>query len=149
MTTTLELPRPEQAPETAAALLRAFPGRRVFLLDGPMGAGKTTLIKALCKVLGVEAGLASPSFAIVNEYRTPDGGPVYHFDLYRLENADELDGIGFGEYLDSGAFCFVEWPALGEGYYPPDAVRIHLAPDDEGKRTLTIEGPPAMAGHHA
>lgn len=149
MAPTLELPRQQDAPETAAALLRAFPGRRVFTFSGPMGVGKTTLIKAVCGALGVEAGMSSPSFSIVNEYRTRDGGTVYHFDLYRLDKAEELEGIGFTEYLDSGHYCFVEWPELGHGLYPPDTVDVHMALAGDGKRTLTTDRPATIAGHHA
>lgn len=136
MNAPIALHRPEDAPEAAAALLRTFPHGRVFTFNGPLGAGKTTLIKALCAHLGVAAGMASPSFSIVNEYRTRNGEAVYHFDLYRLNKAEELDGIGFTEYLDSGRYCFVEWPALGDGLYPPGTVEVELDLDAEGTRTL-------------
>lgn len=149
MVTTLELARQQDAPEAAAALLRSYPRQRVFTFNGPMGVGKTTFIKALCEVLGVEGGLSSPSFSIVNEYRTRDGGTVYHFDLYRLNKAEELEGIGFTEYLDSGHHCFVEWPELGEGLYPPDTVNVHMALDGDGVRKLTIVQPSTIAEHHA
>ncbi|HMN05861.1 MAG TPA: tRNA (adenosine(37)-N6)-threonylcarbamoyltransferase complex ATPase subunit type 1 TsaE [Flavobacteriales bacterium] len=149
MTTTLEMRTPEDAPATASSLLRAFPDARVFTFSGTLGAGKTTFIKALCAALGVEAGMASPSFSIVNEYRARDGGTVYHFDLYRLDKAEELEGIGFTEYLDSGHHCFVEWPELGEGLYPPGTIHVQLGSGPDGVRTLTIDRWPTMAGQHA
>ncbi|MCC6841228.1 MAG: tRNA (adenosine(37)-N6)-threonylcarbamoyltransferase complex ATPase subunit type 1 TsaE [Flavobacteriales bacterium] len=138
MSTLLALHRPEDVPAAAANLLHAFPQSRVFTFNGPLGAGKTTLIKALCTRLGVEAGMASPSFAIVNEYRARNGEPVYHFDLYRLNHAHELEGIGFTEYLDSGHYCFVEWPALGQGLYPPGTVEVAMDLDADGGRSLRI-----------
>ncbi|MBP8823976.1 MAG: tRNA (adenosine(37)-N6)-threonylcarbamoyltransferase complex ATPase subunit type 1 TsaE [Flavobacteriales bacterium] len=136
MSPRLVLHRAEDAPAAAAELLHAFPRGRVFTFNGPLGAGKTTLIKALCAHLGVEAGMASPSFSIVNEYRTRTGEVVYHFDLYRLNQAEELEGIGFTEYLDSGRYCFVEWPHLGAGLYPPGTVDVVMDLDAEGTRTL-------------
>ena len=139
MSTILELHRPEDAPAVAQALLRACPAGRVFTFTGPLGAGKTTLIKALCKQLGVETGMASPSFSIVNEYRTSIGEAVYHFDLYRLNKPEELEGIGFTEYLDSGHYCFVEWPALGRGQYPPGTMDVNMRMADNGSRTIEID----------
>ncbi|MCB0772943.1 MAG: tRNA (adenosine(37)-N6)-threonylcarbamoyltransferase complex ATPase subunit type 1 TsaE [Flavobacteriales bacterium] len=143
------LRRPEDAPAVAAALLQAWPQGRVFLFNGPMGAGKTTLIKALCAQLGVATGLASPTFSIVHEYASRDGGPVFHFDLYRLRNAGELEGIGFTEYLDSGHYCFIEWPALGQAFYPPGTVDVRISVDTHGTRHLDTTEIPATTGQHA
>ena len=134
MSTVLQLPPPDEACEWAAALLNACPRRRTFTFQGELGAGKTTLIKALCAELGVTAGMSSPSYSIVNEYRTASGETVYHFDLYRLRDAKELDGIGFTEYLDSGNYCFVEWPELAAGLLPPETVAIQLRMLPDGRR---------------
>ena len=82
---------------------------RVFLFEGPMGAGKTTLIKALCHCLGSSDSLSSPSYSLVNEYHYP-AGKLFHFDLYRLNAEQDLLDLGIEEYLDSGYYCFVEWP---------------------------------------
>ena len=133
------LRRPEDAPAVAAALLQAWPQGRVFLFNGPMGAGKTTLIKALCAQLGVATGLASPTFSIVHEYASRDGGPVFHFDLYRLRNAGELEGIGFTEYLDSGHYCFIEWPELAADLLPPGTLHVSLEVAPNGVRTVKLE----------
>lgn len=135
----MELRRPQDAPLVAAALLRACPASRVFTLDGPMGVGKTTLIKALGAALGVAGGMASPSFAIVHQYARANGDPVFHFDLYRLERPEELEGIGFTEYLDSGHYCFVEWPALGQGLYPPGTTHIRMDQAADGARRLVLQ----------
>jgi tRNA threonylcarbamoyladenosine biosynthesis protein TsaE len=142
MSSILRLARPEDAPELAAALLHSCEDRRVFAFRGEMGAGKTTLIKALCTELGVEAGTSSPSFGIVNEYQGT-GGPIHHFDLYRLKDASELEGIGFTEYLDSGHYCFVEWPELARDLLPADTVWVRMQPYAGGERTVELELAPA------
>ena len=133
--------RPEDADEVAAALLHTCSDRRVFTFRGDLGAGKTTLIKALCRELGVEENTSSPSFAIVNEYHDGKHEPVYHFDLYRLKDVAELQGIGLEEYLDSGHYCFVEWPELAAGKLPPGTVRIDMRAV-EGERILHIDVSP-------
>lgn len=134
----MQLHRAEEAPDLAAALLNACKDRRVFAFQGDLGAGKTTLIKALCDELGVAGGTASPSFSIVNEYRTAANDAVYHFDLYRLRDRSELEGIGFTEYLDSGSYCFVEWPELARDLLPPDAVRVRMKALPTGDRTIEL-----------
>lgn len=89
-------------------LIKAAGDRKVWLFHGEMGAGKTTLIKAICRELGVRSVMTSPTFSIVNEY---DGnGVIYHFDCYRLRNEEEAYDIGLEEYLDSGRLCLIEWP---------------------------------------
>lgn len=122
-------------------ILTAFPEARVFALHGELGTGKTTLIKGFCAALGVKDQASSPSFAIVNEYRAADGSPVYHFDLYRLKDAAELDGIGFEEYLDSGAYCFIEWPELAAELLPDDAVHLRVHAQADGSRTIESSTP--------
>ncbi|MEO8733075.1 MAG: tRNA (adenosine(37)-N6)-threonylcarbamoyltransferase complex ATPase subunit type 1 TsaE, partial [Flavobacteriales bacterium] len=129
----------EDSDEWAAALLSACSERRIFTFRGQLGVGKTTLIKLLCTELGVTSEMSSPSYSIVNEYRTATGGTVYHFDLYRLKNAEELDGIGFLEYLDSGHYCFVEWPELAKGVMPPEAVSLKLRLISDGRRTAELD----------
>ena len=138
MPTVLELDRPEAAATTAAAMLAAFPQARVFTFEGPLGAGKTTLIKALCKLLGVESGMGSPSFAIVNEYATNSSETIYHFDLYRLKKAQELEGIGFTEYVDSGRYCFIEWPEMAVPLLPPGTVSVTVSPQPNGTRIIRL-----------
>ena len=96
--------------------LTAFHNNRknssIFLFSGDLGSGKTTMIKQICKDLGVVDEISSPTFSLVNEYRTKDDLPVYHFDLYRLKDLDEAQNIGITEYLDSGNLCLIEWPEL-------------------------------------
>jgi len=140
MLTTLTLHKPSEAPEIARLILQGYPVHRVFAFHGELGAGKTTLIKAFCQALGVEDGTSSPSFAIVNEYRAASGDPVYHFDLYRLKDAGELHSIGFTEYVDSGHYCFIEWPELAEELLPPDVLHVRMEEGLSGVRTIWLSG---------
>lgn len=96
----------------AAELIRFAGTQRIFLFEAPMGAGKTTFIKALCRQLDVVDTMSSPTYAVVNEYATHTSQRLYHFDLYRLKSSMELLEIGFEEYLDSGSYLFIEWPEL-------------------------------------
>lgn len=101
--------KPEELVAVAKDILSANKAR-IFLLQGDLGAGKTTFIKAFCHVLGSNDQFSSPTFALVNEYRTTEDQPIFHFDFYRIKDADEALDIGFEEYLSSGDYCFIEWP---------------------------------------
>lgn len=102
----------------AVEKLLAFAGdEKVILFDAPMGAGKTTFIKSICTALGVADAMSSPTYSIVNEYRTATGQRVFHFDLYRLKNTDELYDLGFEEYVASGQYLLVEWPGLAAPFF--------------------------------
>ena len=138
MLATITLRKPEEAEDIARLILQSHDTTRVFALHGDLGAGKTTLIKAFCKVLGVADRTSSPSFAIVNEYRTAEGDPLYHFDLYRLKAAEELEGIGFDEYVDSGAYCFIEWPELAADHLPAEVVHMRIEVALNGMRTVRL-----------
>lgn len=105
-------------------LIRAAGDRTVWLFFGEMGAGKTTLIKAICKTLGVHSVITSPTFSIVNEYQGSD--VIYHFDCYRLKNEEEAYDIGLEEYLDSGRLCLVEWPERIASLLPESRFEISL-----------------------
>jgi len=115
----------------AGALLKEFPGARVFAFYGGMGAGKTTFIKALCAVLGVADIVQSPTFSIVNEYKTTAGDSIYHFDFYRIKKTGEVFDIGYEDYLYSGSYCFMEWPELIESLLPDDAVKVRISGETE------------------
>ncbi|MBR6638778.1 MAG: tRNA (adenosine(37)-N6)-threonylcarbamoyltransferase complex ATPase subunit type 1 TsaE [Muribaculaceae bacterium] len=112
----------------------------VFAFYGDMGAGKTTFINALCRVLGVEEDTTnSPSFSIVNEYRSDTTAElIYHFDLYRIENLEEAFDIGIEDYFDSGALCFLEWPERIEDILPYDTVKVEIKINDDDTRQLLI-----------
>ena len=124
----------------AAEFVGMMDDRTVYAFHGPMGAGKTTFISALCRALGVNAEEAnSPSFAIVNEYRSDTTAElIYHFDLYRLESVDEALEIGIEDYFDSGALCLLEWPERIEPLLPDDTVVVKITVNDDDTRTLTI-----------
>ena len=124
----------EEIAATAREFVGAIGDRRVFAFYGTMGAGKTTFITAVCRELGVTEPVTSPTVAIVNEYQSsPAGGlqgaPIYHFDFYRIRRLEEAYDIGFEDYLDSGALCFIEWPELIEELLPSDAVRVCIEED--------------------
>ncbi len=123
-----------ELPGAAMRLLDTFPSARVFAVAGPMGAGKTTFIKALCRLLGVTDPVQSPTFSIVNEYLTDQGEPVYHFDFYRIRHIGEAYDIGYEDYLYSGRYCFIEWPEIIEDLLPGNAVHVGIA--GEGARTI-------------
>lgn len=112
----------------------------VFAFYGTMGAGKTTFIKAVCEELGVEDVITSPTFAIVNEYRSEETGElIYHFDFYRIKKLEEVYDMGYEDYFYSGALCFIEWPELIEELLPADAVRVWIEETEGGKRKVKSE----------
>lgn len=126
-----------ELPDAAAQVLASAGERRVFLFYGEMGAGKTTLISALCAQLGVVDATSSPTFAIVNEYTFPKG-VIYHFDFYRIKSAQEAFDMGYEDYFFSGNYCFVEWPEKIAGLWPEDALTIHVTVLADGSRQLEI-----------
>ncbi len=111
---------------------------RVFLFYGSMGAGKTTFIRAICEELGVEESVNSPTFAIVNEYRTGEGDPIYHFDFYRINKEEEAYDFGYEDYFYSGDLCFVEWPEKIENLLPEDAVTVSITELPDGTREVAV-----------
>jgi tRNA threonylcarbamoyladenosine biosynthesis protein TsaE len=105
-----------------------------------MGAGKTTFTAAVCRALGVrEDAVSSPTFAIVNEYRTRDGEPVYHFDFYRIEKIEEALDLGFYDYIDSGFLCLLEWPENIEPILPEETLRVRIEVHPDLSRTVSWE----------
>ncbi len=112
---------------------------KTLLFYGEMGVGKTTLIKELCKELGVLDNISSPTFSLVNEYQTNSLEKVYHFDFYRIENEEEALDIGIEDYFDSQNWCFIEWPENIENLLPLDAVEIHLTRLENNQRTIQLK----------
>lgn len=141
--TTINIPSLEALPQAAEQFKQLMGDYTVFAFYGPMGAGKTTFISELARALGVTDDLASsPSFSIVNEYRSDTTAElIYHFDLYRLENLEEVLEIGIEDYFDSGALCLIEWPERADDILPSDTVRVDIAETLEGSRYLTLTFP--------
>jgi tRNA threonylcarbamoyladenosine biosynthesis protein TsaE len=135
----LHFHRLDELDSVAHQLLAEGRGRPVWLFEGAMGAGKTTLIKALCRALGVVSMVQSPTFSIVNEYTTHEGKSVYHFDCYRLRNEAEALDIGIEEYFDSGTYCFMEWPENIMALWPASYYRVRLTADPDNRRTVETE----------
>ena len=110
----------------------------VFAFNGQMGAGKTTFIKALCEALGVSETVTSPTFAIVNEYRSDETGElIYHFDFYRIKKLEEAYDMGCEDYFYSGAVCLIEWPELVEDFLPGNTVWVDIKVNDDETRTIS------------
>lgn len=123
---------------TAESILNFAPHNRIFIFYGDMGAGKTTLIKSMCKALGVADNISSPTFAIVNEYRA-DSDTIYHFDFYRLKTETEAMDMGFEEYLYSGNYCFIEWPEKVPELLPESYISINIQVVPDGARYITVK----------
>lgn len=136
--TTITFSSVEELPAVARQLLKTYPEERFYAFFGKMGAGKTTLIKELCAQLGVEDNVCSPTFAIINEYSSGKGEPVYHFDFYRLKSLDEAYDLGYEEYFYSGCYCFSEWTEKIEPLLPEHYLRVAIDEVD-AIRTLTAE----------
>ena len=125
----------------AKTILEDIDGYNVVALSGKMGAGKTTLIKAMCKTLGVTDVVSSPTFALVNEYRTANGDPVFHFDFYRVESVEEVYDIGYEEYIYSGNLCLIEWPEMMMELLPENHVNLSIEETENGVRSITYHLP--------
>lgn len=110
----------------------------VVAFQGKMGAGKTTLIKAICKVMDVQNTVTSPTFSLVNEYTTLSGQTIYHFDFYRINKVEEIYDFGYEDYFYSGKFCFIEWPELAEQLLLPDTLVITIDVDAKHRRTISL-----------
>jgi len=130
----------EDIDRVAGQFLEEIGDHRLVALHAPMGAGKTTFTAAVCRRLGVdEDAVSSPTFAIVNEYRTASGEPMYHFDFYRISKASEALDIGFYDYVDSGCLCIMEWPENIAELLPEETLVVSIRVNPDGSRTLSWE----------
>jgi len=127
----------DQIQEVAEQILAQNP-KKIILFNGEMGVGKTTLIKQLCKSLGVEDATSSPTFSLVNEYYTTNNQIVYHFDFYRLNKETEALDMGVDDYLYSGNWCFIEWSEKIENLLPEETSTINITLLEDGKRSLEL-----------
>jgi len=126
-TAVFEALHPHELTHVADEILGMFPSDRVFTLEGPMGSGKTTLVQAFCRILKCDDTVASPTFTLVNEYRSGNGNPVYHFDFYRINSPAEVFDMGFEDYLYSGNYCFIEWPAVAGEFLTGSEVKLTIS----------------------
>ena len=135
----IEIKNPDQIHDAARKFIAQMGDETVYAFYGNMGAGKTTFIKALCEELGVEDVINSPTFAIVNEYRSATTGElIYHFDCYRINKIEEAFDFGCEDYFASGALCFIEWPEKIEELLPGDCIAVTIAEQPDGSRLLTF-----------
>ncbi|MFC4479715.1 tRNA (adenosine(37)-N6)-threonylcarbamoyltransferase complex ATPase subunit type 1 TsaE [Flavobacterium chungangensis] len=127
----------DQIQEVAEQIIASNP-KKIILFNGEMGVGKTTLIKQLCKSLGVKDATSSPTFSLVNEYQTSNNQTVYHFDFYRLNKETEALDMGIDDYLYSGNWCFIEWSEKIASLLPEDTSTITIELLADGKRELKL-----------
>lgn len=135
---TIQLSSLDELNKASKEFIQLIGNHKVFAFNGEMGAGKTTFIKAICRTLGVEENITSPTFSLVNEYFTNSGETIYHFDCYRLKNIEEAYDIGTEEYLYSGNLCFIEWPDRIESLLPNNSINVEIKVIDNNKREIII-----------
>ena len=128
----------EQIGEAAGQFMKETAGHSIIAFYAPMGAGKTTFTTALCHRLGVkEDAVSSPTFSIVNEYKTASGDSIYHFDFYRITRTEEAFDIGFYDYVDSGSLCLIEWPENIEEILPEETLKVSISVQPDESRVIT------------
>jgi tRNA threonylcarbamoyladenosine biosynthesis protein TsaE len=125
-------------PAAAKQLLEQSGGKKIFAFYGSMGAGKTTIIKAVCECLGTIDIASSPTFTLVNEYKTSTGQSIFHIDFYRIKKQEEVYDFGIEEYLSGDSYCFMEWPELIEEILPDDTLKVRISVDTNEQRILSI-----------
>jgi len=128
----------EEIDQVARKIIKNAGNNKVWLFEGEMGAGKTTLIKAICEAFGVVDLVNSPTFSIVNEYRNEQDDIFYHFDFYRLKDITEAIDIGAEEYFDSGDYCFIEWPSKVEQILPEEVLRVNVTIEGKDERLVEL-----------
>ncbi len=129
----------EEIGEAAQKILAITAGYKVFAIHGEMGAGKTTFIHALCEAMGVHDNISSPTFSIINQYKTIEGETIYHMDLYRLKDDEEAIRSGVEDCLFSGNPCLVEWPEKAPGIFPDDTLHVFITAVNNDTRKLVID----------
>ena len=134
----IKIDNTDQLPEAAKEFIRYTERHNIFAFYGSMGAGKTTIIKAICNMLGSIDSVTSPSFTLVNEYKTHNGDLLYHFDFFRINTQEEVFDFGFEEYLVSGRKCFIEWPEKVESLLPEDTVKVDIMVNPDLTRIIEV-----------
>jgi len=126
---------PDEMVSVAQSILKTFPDERIFVINGDLGSGKTTFVKGFARALNISEDVSSPTFSIVHEYGSGKN-KIYHFDLYRLKNEQDLFQIGFEEYVDSGAYVLIEWPEMAGNLLPSKRVSITFEAGNENVREI-------------
>jgi len=126
----------EELQVVATELIAFFPKERVFAFYGKMGVGKTTFIQSICRALGSEDNVTSPTFALINEYNTDAGESIFHFDFYRIKDIEEAFDLGYEDYIYSGNYCFVEWPEMIASLLPENIVVVKIEELEDGARRI-------------
>lgn len=125
--------------KAAKQLIDWFPDQRVFAFYGKMGAGKTTFIQAVCRILGTPDNVTSPTFALINEYKTETGNSIFHFDFYRIKDMEEAFDLGYEDYFYSGQHCLIEWPEKIEPLLPQKYVEVKIEVGKDEERFLSAK----------
>jgi len=134
--TQLKIKNLENIQTIANDFIRLIGNHKIIAFYGGMGAGKTTFIKSLCKSLGSNDVVVSPTFAIVNEYLTSNSDSIFHFDMYRIDKIEDALNIGTLEYFESGSFCFIEWPEKIESILPETCLKVQIEETDNNERVI-------------
>ena len=125
--------------KVARKLIEQFPDQRVFAFYGKMGAGKTTFIQAICRELGTPDNVTSPTFALINEYKTETNDSIFHFDFYRIKNLEEAFDLGYEDYFYSGNYCLIEWPEKIEPLLPEKYVEVKIEVLENENRLISAK----------
>ena len=126
-------------PEVTRKILSYGENFHIWILKGDLGAGKTSFIQEVAKQMGVKEHISSPSYALINEYVTPSGQNIYHFDLFRINTISEVLDIGIDEYLESGSYCFIEWPEIAESLLPAKYLEVHIQNPENELRVINTQ----------
>ncbi len=132
----IRIPTIHDLDEAAKQLVSSFGSHTKIAFSGEMGAGKTTLIQAVCKAMGVSDVVNSPTFALINEYFTEEGTSIFHFDLYRIDDITEMYDLGYEDYFYADAYCFIEWPEKAAELLPEDTLFLYIHVMDDGSREV-------------
>jgi len=125
--------------KVALKLINQFSEYRVYAFYGKMGAGKTTFIQSVCKILGTNDNVTSPTFALINEYKTAEMNSIFHFDFYRIKDIEEAFDLGYEDYLYSGKYCLIEWPEMIEPLLPENIIKVKIEVAEDGTRNISAE----------